>query len=495
MTSDGTELSYVPEEAQRQRQGNFCFWIALTVNFVDQLWQFTQPVQVPFGLVLGADLKTIALFATVRGLGGMLSNIWMPWLADGPKGGKPRRRLAVLVSLIGCSAGYLIQGLAIMFKAGAEAAHVHMVGRFVVGFFSGMGGVIAAYITEISQDDDELLRNRFKYFQVSNSMCGVCFAPLAGVIASFGLELPFYVAAGLGVFTLILAFAFFKESSELVQNSTSEISGAEAKDSSSPHVNCKAIVEGSPYCDPVAWLIAMGNVFIVLIIAGFEMFLPALISQPSFGIPGQTLASKQQHVATATSLLLVPFSLFSILGAVALFVPVTKRFGDILSAFVAGMIGVCSFTMTGFITRGLWILAILNSIGGLLMGIVTPAFGPMYARYSKNTFPSQQATAQGIPLMAGQICLLISQNIMAVVLSDFNIPSGSVYLGACLAGYISTFCLASLIAQRSEPQKLSENQESLLASAGHEKDPSTSPTLLSSQSDQSEKSKKFFEGC
>jgi len=473
-------------QSQKGQLQSLSFYIALAVNVIDQLWQFTLPIIVPYGTMLGADLHTIALFTSVRGLGGLLSNLWMPWFADGPKGaGQPRKRLAALASLAGCTLGYFAQGAASSFRRGTEASYVFAGGRFVTGFFSGMGPVISAYITELSQGDDELLRNRFKYLQLTNAALGLCLAPLAGVLVTFGLQLPFYVAMVSGVATLIIAYRCFKETSAVTQShgsSTVGSSGAATEDSERQHVEGKVMVEGSPYCHAVVWLISAANACLTLIITGYSLLMPMLISQPSFGIQGETPAIRQQHIALITSLLQIPFSVAMILAVVLLFMPLSKRFGEIIPTLIGSILMACSIALMGFVTGSLGLIALLNFVNGVCLGAFSPGLLPMFARYVRRVFPTQQATAQGVPLIAGQLPILFSQNIMAAVITSFGVHMGSSYLGMLVVIFAISFCSACLIAHWSEPPKLVDAQENLLSSAEPKTDTTANPTLLTFQS-------------
>ena len=81
------------------------FATAMMVNFVDQMGaMFTTPVIVPYGKSMGADLQTIALFSTVRGIAAVISNVWLSMLSD-----KCGQRAAIVTSVAGCTVGYAVQ--------------------------------------------------------------------------------------------------------------------------------------------------------------------------------------------------------------------------------------------------------------------------------------------------------------------------------------------------------------------------------------------------
>merc|ERR1719428_818977 len=135
--------------------------------------QFLNPVMVPYGNVMGASLGQIALFSTVHGVGGMVSNVWMPKLCDA-KG----YRLVLVVALVGSIVANFLQAFAgsLVVEAwpaddAADHAHYHVAstniavmvflfGRGLAGFFSGLGPVLRAYTSQISMPDVELMKRR-----------------------------------------------------------------------------------------------------------------------------------------------------------------------------------------------------------------------------------------------------------------------------------------------------------------------------------------------
>merc|ERR1712110_1216212 len=110
------------------------------------------PVLVPYGRWMGADLETIALFSTVRGLMSMVSNMWMPRLRD-----RKGRKLVILISIIGSGVAYGAQGFAGFCPSAGAAIGVFMLGRALSGFFGGTMPVVRAYVAEMSMPDMALL--------------------------------------------------------------------------------------------------------------------------------------------------------------------------------------------------------------------------------------------------------------------------------------------------------------------------------------------------
>eukprot|EP00928_Gymnodinium_smaydae_P023158 TRINITY_DN19220_c0_g2_i1.p1 TRINITY_DN19220_c0_g2~~TRINITY_DN19220_c0_g2_i1.p1 ORF type:complete len:561 (+),score=35.57 TRINITY_DN19220_c0_g2_i1:73-1755(+) len=456
----------------RQEQETFCFFIALCVNFVDQLWQFTLPVVVPYGKTLGADIHVIAVFATARGLGGMTSNIWMPWVADGPKGkGRTRRRLAVLLSLAGCSVGYFLQGFASRFAPGTQAPCVMIIGRFIVGFFSGMNAVLTAYITDLCRGDFALLKERNKIFQVTNLSLGIALAPIAGALAQFGLEVPFYVATCTGVVSFIVAYVFFKESFEQ-ERKNSDFPTPTGSSSTRP-TNAKASHEGNPYCDLVTWLVALANLSMNCVISGGMLLLPILISDPGFGLRQLTEKQTEERVAVASGVLQLPGSATIIFASMFLYSPLTNRFGDVAVVTVGGFISFIVLSCTGLVQQDLLVIAGLRAIFGISFGSFLPALTPMFSQYVKNVYPTQQSTAQGGPQFVGQAALLFAQNMFAAVVHVAGITTAYFLVGFCVLVFAMSFALAFVISHRVQKKQLSDVQRNLLPGLNPGKDVDT----------------------
>ena len=81
------------------------------------------------------------------------------------------RKLRVFVSPLGTGIGYFIQGMT-EFVA-PTASNVMLGGRFFAGFFSGMGPVFIAHLTELSSHDPALLKPRVVMMELSSQTLGL----------------------------------------------------------------------------------------------------------------------------------------------------------------------------------------------------------------------------------------------------------------------------------------------------------------------------------
>ena len=116
------------------------------------------------------------------------------------------RRPIILLSLFGFTIDYLLLAL-------APSYWWLVLGRIIAGFFGASHTTAAAYIADISTDKD-----RSKNFGMIGAAFGMGFiiGPLiGGVLGTFGLRLPFYVAAALTFLNFLYGYFILPESLSL----------------------------------------------------------------------------------------------------------------------------------------------------------------------------------------------------------------------------------------------------------------------------------------
>ena len=113
------------------------------------------------------------------------------------------RRPVILLSLFGFTCDYLLLALA--------PTYIWLVvGRIIAGFFGASYTTASAYIADVSTDED-----RSRNFGLVGAAFGMGFiiGPLiGGVLGSYGLRLPFYVAAGLTFLNFLYGYFILPES-------------------------------------------------------------------------------------------------------------------------------------------------------------------------------------------------------------------------------------------------------------------------------------------
>src|SRR5262249_49869589 len=113
------------------------------------------------------------------------------------------RRPVLLVCLLGSAIGYLLLGF-------GGALWVLFLGRAIDGLTGANNHVISAYLTGLIPPDQ-----RGKYFGMVGALASVSVVigpAVGGLIAQFGYEVPFYLAAVVGFANLLIGLLFMPES-------------------------------------------------------------------------------------------------------------------------------------------------------------------------------------------------------------------------------------------------------------------------------------------
>jgi MFS family permease len=432
----------------------FAFATALMVNFVDMMGlQFTLPVTVPYGRWMGAGLQTIALSMTVRGLLCIVSNLWMPRLSD-----RKGRKLVIMISLFGSACAYVVQGLAGHFPE--TAITIFMIGRGLSGLFGGTMPVVRAYVTELSMPDVQLMKQRMTLLIVANQSAGIALAPIAGAIATFGLSLPYFVCSGVGLFGIIWAGLFFREAKIVKQlGSTAGAIGSAPMEKAIPapfeakgNANEGKLKKGKPWRDAVVILMFFAYISIFLLVSGYVLLIPVLLERPDFGLVGATMEETERNIAKAFGLVAVPNGLCNVLVSVLLFVPLTKKFGDVKVIMVGGLVASVSFATYGFWPTRLWQICVLQAISGCCFGVIIPAMGPLMARYASARYPRQIAETQAIPILGMNLSMACGQNLMALIADQLSLKAAWIVCGGCVFIFMIFFVSAYVLVQNRLPQ-------------------------------------------
>merc|ERR1719421_7033 len=121
---------------------------------------------------------------------------------------------------------------------------------------------------------------------------GVFLAPIAGAVAHFGLNMPFFVISCVCGLTILLLLVFLKETS----------TGPRRKKSAAGDASPTSSVSLGPKNhkrDPALWLILLAFMVIMLCVSGLILNTPVLLMQPSFGLAGASAEETGKNVATA----------------------------------------------------------------------------------------------------------------------------------------------------------------------------------------------------
>ena len=113
------------------------------------------------------------------------------------------RRPILLICLLGSAVGYLLLGF-------GGALWVLFLGRAVDGLTGANNAVINAYLADIIPPDQ-----RGRYYGLVGALASVSIVigpAVGGIIAQYGYQVPFYLAAGVAFANLLIGFFFMKES-------------------------------------------------------------------------------------------------------------------------------------------------------------------------------------------------------------------------------------------------------------------------------------------
>ena len=212
------------------------FACACFVMFVDVMGNtFAGSVIVPYSLQLNPDPSYASLLLVVRFGANFLSNIYMPIIGD-----KCGRTLCALLSLAGSCVAYVVCGCAAYYpREGNVAWWMLCLGKVVEGLFAGTAAAMMAYTMELSVPRMGLLKMR--YAVLISMMFGVPAMlqvrrrrgetsaaanaaltplsrpllpraqPIGGSLATFSMQLPFFIMAAVAAIALIVVAVVMRE--------------------------------------------------------------------------------------------------------------------------------------------------------------------------------------------------------------------------------------------------------------------------------------------
>jgi len=439
---------------------DIAFALALMVSFVDMLGlNFSIPILVPYGKSLGASVQVVALGGSVRGFMNTVSLIWMPTLSD-----KKGRKFVVILSLIGSGTAYALQGLAKYFGK----APLWIAGRGLAGFFGGTQPVIEAFILDLSMPDTHLLKKRMTVLMVSNQTFGIALAPICGAIASFSLNLPYFLCTGTAVLTLLGVFPFFKDVDDLKQKSKkldgpskSEESAKNQKQVEQPETT--PAEDPNPLRDPVLILMTFAYLFLFLFVMGYILLIPLLLEEESFDLQGKDDEETKGNIAKAMGLVMIPNGVASVGASILFYVPLTNKFGDMQVVLVAGIGMTAATVLFGFWPSEIWELCVLQFIMGFFIGLITPSIGPVVAKHVGFHYKKRKAEAQGLPFFGMTLAALSGQILLATIETEAGMEAAWITGAGCVAMFTVCFITGAAMVERRVPQgqTLSSSQKAI----------------------------------
>lgn len=453
------------------------------VNFVDQMGSmFTSPVMVPYGKALGADLQTIALFATVRGIAAIFSNFWLAWFGD-----KFGQRPAVIFSVAGCTLGYGIQAASGLFRDadGSTAVVIFMIGRGVSGLFCGVTPVLQAYVCGISAYDQSVMSQRMVNLMVAGQALGIALSPISGALASFGLTYPFIVSMVCGLLGTLWCIFLFPSSEQVKElgrgpdavPSELLLEKPNAKVAAPRPSQSSELLPGEyanhPIFDRVTVLLTLAYIFLMVFVQGLIFIIPLELALPSFGlgIPGDDDAT-QGNIAKASGLVAIPRGICSCLVSIFLFGHVVRRFGQIQTVASCAALNAAFIVGFGFWITRVWQFIPFMAVLGISSGFVVPALSPLSAKYARAHYPRRQSQAQSWPTMGMNLSNAFAQNVLALVFNSFDdqlagFHAAWCFVAICMVCFTVCFILVSIMVEARDHKKV-EMASARISSTGED---------------------------
>lgn len=440
------------------------FILAVLINFVERLGDsFIAPVLVPYGQVLGASDQTIALFTLLRGLGSILSVIWLPLASDYLGRDYP----LIMLSLGFTSLAYALVACShFLSNAPHQAIVMVCVGRTIGGLFSGVQPLLRAQLAEMSSHDDTERTNRLIAMGLAAQVAGVLLAPVSGYLAeTVSIVAPFWVMSASAVFILLCVLAFYLEAHEVIErdglphevcerervpevcepDTLSQARSGKIFEFAFP-VRRRATDHRHPAADPALWIIGFAALCGIFVLPTIQLLLPMTLMQESFGLVQQYSEQEdlQRRIADVTGMLMLSFGAFSVLSSF-LYLPISRVIGEPALLFLVGLLGWPGWVSFAF-AREIWHLHACCMAGGLLFGFFMPVFGPLVTKYVDVRHPHRRAMAGAVPMLGFYISMTFAQNIIASILECYQgaeardgvLVAWSLACTACvLSGYLA----------------------------------------------------------
>lgn len=171
------------------------------------------PVQVLYAEFLGASETQVGLIYSATAAASILSSFYVGWLSD-----KFGRRTIFLYSAIGATVSFFLSAFARNFIQ-------LLLSRVLAGLFTGTIGNAFAYVADIVKPAD-----RPTYLSYVNAVLSTCFiiGPLiGGGFAIFSIRAPYFAAAGMAGFEVILVALFVEEPSQFETSHSKKVADSE----------------------------------------------------------------------------------------------------------------------------------------------------------------------------------------------------------------------------------------------------------------------------
>jgi MFS family permease len=436
---------------------SFAFKMVLFVVFVDNMGaQFGAPALVPLAQTLNATPDDVGTLYMARAIGALVSGFFLPYLSD-----THGRVLAMKISCFGSAIGYILQGLVYVPADPKNGLFILLIGKIVAGLFSGTVAVCYAYITDLSMPNMNTIRSRMGAVTGMSQALGIVLAPIAGAIASFGLELPFLISGGVAAVGYVMVALYLKEAKEVKETgahkkdddkvpaavpvpaaaTAASDSGGDSGGDSKAEPKTEQQVRGrrgGVWCDINLIILGVGFMTAFAIGSMSLMFLvPFLLSQPSFGF------DTQQQVATAVGVSGILAGILQIITITFVFPFIMKK-KWVSDLTICGIGGVWMALPIFFMPNAtkLWHIILLNAAGAPGVGFFLGVLMSSPSQYLSVIWPASIAKGRAVYLQILTVGTILGPKLVLHFYSTRGLSFTFRFVGVCILSGLVLVLLA-----------------------------------------------------
>ncbi|HEK21366.1 MAG TPA: MFS transporter, partial [Bacteroidetes bacterium] len=322
---------------------NRMIWVLVLIAVINSMgFGIIIPLLYPYGKKFGVTEHTIGLLTAAFSIAQFIATPILGSLSD-----KWGRKPILIISLVGTAASFVLFGL-------ANSIVMLFAARVLDGLTGGNISVAQAMVSDISSPKD-----RAKNFGILSSAFGFGFVigpAIGGLLSKFGMQVPFFFAAGIAIAGVVLSLLLLKETN---QNKNTKEQGGGFTLSSLVTVLKKPVIGTAVF---TGFLLTMAQ-FTMLI--GFQTF-------------------SVDQLKLSTSQIGIFYAGFGVTGILMqLLVPAIKRLISLQSVILLLSTLICLFAMllTGFST-GFVLFAVAIGIYGLFNGLRNPMLNAIIADHN-----------------------------------------------------------------------------------------------------------------
>jgi multidrug resistance protein len=176
-------------------------WVLIFIAIINSMgFGIIIPLLYPYGKKFGVTEHTIGLLTAAYSIAQFFATPVLGSLSD-----RFGRKPLLVISLIGTCVSFIIFGL-------ANSIFVLFAARILDGLTGGNISVAQAMVSDISSP-----KERAKNFGILGSAFGFGFVigpAIGGLLSKFGMQVPFFFAAGIAILGVLLTLFFLKETNQ-----------------------------------------------------------------------------------------------------------------------------------------------------------------------------------------------------------------------------------------------------------------------------------------